>query len=504
MTALSTLEAYDLLRHCATLSERIARAEVDQLSRAGLEDEKVWLHQALERVEPLLPVIEEMLRRCRELPELAPAREDHAQVVQGAWVDALERLVGALTHHAGSRAPILETLFPHLKLPPLRRASPEVVRAYAADLERRSRLGYVKRIFAGPDFAFVEPLVLAVFERIAEWEACFEPGSLTEEEAAPLRDELAALTATVERQMRQARLLAEASLCPVEGAFEASGIGGRPRRRVGAVEIETPPGLDPEPEDDGVSLVEALGWGGSSRADEVPRGEAADVSDAGPDAERDPEPAPSADAGEVPRQGEADAASDTTPGETAHADMAGPSASPDDGDVAEANVPQAQPDAASTEGAEFSEKASATPSSQAPSAAPASAPSASNEAGARRKKAGRKAKASASRKAAAAGPTPAPADAAGVASTEGSVAPTSGAGTDASNTAPDELGTGAEARTAEATSATADASAAESAQMPSEQGSVQAAEANSPRAVTSRRSRRGRTRAAPVPAPADD
>ena len=96
----------------------------------------------------------------------------------------------------------------------------------------------MKRIFGQPEYDFVEPLVLAVFETLERWESCFRPSEMPEEVAIPLREELAAAAYRVERTMRQAKLLAEAALTPIDDAFDASGIGARVRRRIGTVETE--------------------------------------------------------------------------------------------------------------------------------------------------------------------------------------------------------------------------------------------------------------------------
>lgn len=313
MNPLSTLEAYDLLRHCGRLSDRLDRAEAEHHSRAGLEVEKRWLSEAAALVRAQLDGVDALLARARELPELDVVREDYSEEVQDAWVDALERLHAGLLLHAGSRSPILETLFPHLKFPNLRRASAEGVRAYAADFDRRSRLGYVKRILGQPDFAFAEPLAMEIPATIERWESCFRPSEMSEEDAIPLREELAEAAYRVERFMRQGRLLAEAALLPLEGAFDSTGIGRWPRRRIGSVGTEAPEALDGAPHDDGVPLAEALDWGTSRDApgDDGTRASATDQrhdaissetisDDVEDEASSDPELEPSApDASEV-------------------------------------------------------------------------------------------------------------------------------------------------------------------------------------------------------------
>ena len=102
MNPLSTLEAYDLLRHCGRLSDRLDRAEAEHHSRAGLEVEKRWLSEAAALVRAQLDGVDALLARARELPELDVVREDYSEEVQDAWVDALERLHAGLLLHAGS------------------------------------------------------------------------------------------------------------------------------------------------------------------------------------------------------------------------------------------------------------------------------------------------------------------------------------------------------------------------------------------------------------------
>ncbi|MCI0670640.1 MAG: hypothetical protein L0Y64_09280, partial [Myxococcaceae bacterium] len=237
----------------------LAQAEVTQVSRSGLEREKVWLSEALALLLAARACVSDLLERARELPELGEVREDYSVELQGRWVDCLEKVHAGITFHAGSRAPILEALFPHQKFPALRKSSAEGVLAYAAEFDRRSRLGYAKRIFGQADYAFLLPTVLEVPAAVRRWEACFEPSSMTEEQAAPIRAELVETASRVDRVMRQARLLAEAALLPVEGAFEESGVGARPRRRVGSVMTEAIVPVEGEIVDDGVSLAEALG-----------------------------------------------------------------------------------------------------------------------------------------------------------------------------------------------------------------------------------------------------
>jgi hypothetical protein len=230
---LSTLEAYDLVRFAEVFDARLATAEELLASRTGLEREKEWLTTALSLVRAERAPAASILERVRDLPELDEVREEYAAIQQNLWVDALEKLHAGITFCSGSRAPVIEALFPHLKFPQLRRASREAVQEFTAAYERRLKSAYVSRILAREDFAFVHPVVSQVATAYAIWQSCFQPSQLPEERAIPLRQELIALGKRLDVALRQARLLAEAALVPIPEAFESAGLSARPRKRSG-------------------------------------------------------------------------------------------------------------------------------------------------------------------------------------------------------------------------------------------------------------------------------
>ena len=229
---MDALEAYEMVKHAELLHARLvaAREAVARARRLGGR-EKDWLTVAGD----LLGVEQEELRRVvestRMLPELMEVRLEFAGALQQRWVDALEKLVAGVTFHAGSRAPLLEALLPHVKFPNLRKANREAVAAYQAELERRLKLSYVQRMFAEPAWAFAPPCVEAVRAAFAEWQSSFSTDSLDEEAAAPLRSALCALGERLAVLSAQARLLAEAALLPIRGAFEEHALDARPRKR---------------------------------------------------------------------------------------------------------------------------------------------------------------------------------------------------------------------------------------------------------------------------------
>jgi hypothetical protein len=233
-------EAYDLLAHSELVLERLSAA-TPIVQRPGMEAEQRWLDEAAKRVDLAREGIAVVMERAVRLPELESLREEQAAVLQEAWVDVVERLLAGITFHAGSRAPVIEALIPpKVKLPALRRARREISEKFAAELDRRLNGAYVTRIFAQPGFEFAAAVVAQIKEARERWLACFSLEPLCDEESRALRLELTAAARRLDGPMRQARLLAEAALIPVVGAFEESGLGAKPKRR--AARATTPEG----------------------------------------------------------------------------------------------------------------------------------------------------------------------------------------------------------------------------------------------------------------------
>ncbi|MHB8876407.1 MAG: hypothetical protein ACYC8T_22160 [Myxococcaceae bacterium] len=230
MTALTPLEAYDLIFHSAQLQDRLSAALATLSKKQGLKREKEWLSGTVELLHASREGLPALVEKSLRLPELAGVREEHAATLQGLWVDALERLLAGITFHAGSRAPLIEALFPRQKLPALRRAKPEVVDGYAAELEKRIAGGYAKRMLAQETFAFALPVIEEVRAAFAPWKASFSGEELPGEEAEAVRAELATAAKKLEVPIRQAKLISEAALTPVNGAYETSGIGLKLRK----------------------------------------------------------------------------------------------------------------------------------------------------------------------------------------------------------------------------------------------------------------------------------
>lgn len=231
--SLSTLEAYDLIRFAEAFEARLAAADELLSGREGLEPEKAWLATAIQLVVTERKPSSELIARVKDLPELEEAREEFAFEQQNRWVDAMEKLHAGITFCASSRSPVIDALFPHLKFPQLRRAPRELVAEYVTSYERRLKSSYVTRILANDDFAFVRPVLEKVTQAHAAWVASLEPLDIPEEQARPLREELVALGKRLDVAVRQARLLAEAAFVPVPGAFDATGLAAKPKKRPG-------------------------------------------------------------------------------------------------------------------------------------------------------------------------------------------------------------------------------------------------------------------------------
>jgi hypothetical protein len=231
MTTPSLLDAYDTVAHSEVLLLRLTTAFAELSRKQGLKDEKDWLELAINRVNAAREGLGDLLSRVMRLPEMEPAREEHARALQAAAVDAVERLQAGITFHAGARAPLLEALYGRLKLPVLRRADREDFEKFCTDFDKRLNSGYAKRMFAEPTLAVLADALVQTRSSFTAWRASFTGEPLAESEARALRDELDACARRLELPMRQARLLAEAALCPLKDYFESTNIAQRPRKR---------------------------------------------------------------------------------------------------------------------------------------------------------------------------------------------------------------------------------------------------------------------------------
>lgn len=227
------IEAFDTLVHAEATLGRLREAQ-KRIARKQLEEEKQWLQTAVDRLTAALTPLEGLAMKSAQLPELEAVRGDLAKSLQNAAIDAVERLQAGITFHGGPRAPVLEELFAPYKLAPLRRAAKDEFEKFTGSFGKRLRTQYVKRILSGDDYAPVQPAVAAVTGAFDAWRAAFAPEPLPEAEADKLRAQLTVAADTLAQPLHQARLLAEAALVSVDGAFAELGLAAKPKKRAAA------------------------------------------------------------------------------------------------------------------------------------------------------------------------------------------------------------------------------------------------------------------------------
>jgi hypothetical protein len=227
----SALESWDAVAFTSLVEQRLAAASARLGKARGLSVEKVWLESAVALVAATRAAHGELLEKALRLPELEVVRAERAGQLQEAAVEAVERLQAGITFHAGSRAPLLDSLFAKLKLPALRKADAKTFEKFCVDFEKRLVTQYAKRQFVTPALEFAAPVLEQVASGFAAWRASFAVEPWGETEVAELGTALAAAAAEVKLPLQQARLLAEAALLPLEGAFEESGLGLKVKKR---------------------------------------------------------------------------------------------------------------------------------------------------------------------------------------------------------------------------------------------------------------------------------
>lgn len=259
MTMTSLLDSFDTVSHSEQLLLRLESATAELSKKQGLKEEKAWLDTAMQRVATARAGIGDLLTRVLRLPELESLREEHARTLQGAAVDAVERLHAGITFAAGSRAPIIEALYGKLKLPVLRRCDREDFEKFCVDFEKRLNTSYAKRMFGDASFQLVIPALSQLQLAFTTWRGVFSDQTLSDTDAQALRDELDAVSRRLELPCRQARLLAEAALTPLKELLENSGISHKPKRRSKAVEADDDASLlDEEPVDPSIPSAAEL------------------------------------------------------------------------------------------------------------------------------------------------------------------------------------------------------------------------------------------------------
>lgn len=242
------LESYDAVAFTSALDERLTAATARLAKVRGLGDEKAWLELAAARLAQTRAPLLELLQKAARLPELEPVRAAQRLELQGLAIDAVERLQAGITFHTGSRMPLLDSLFGKLKFAALRRADAGEFEKFCADFDKRLNTQYAKRLLVTPAFEFAVPVLEQLRASFAACRASTSPEPLPQAEALALGDALREAATQLELPLRQVRLLAEAALAPVAGAYDASGLGGKPKKRAvkAAPKVEDAPAAEPE------------------------------------------------------------------------------------------------------------------------------------------------------------------------------------------------------------------------------------------------------------------
>lgn len=233
----TVLEAWDLLRFLDQYGEKLDGAAAELATRTERVRENAWMRSGYELLDELKERAAPVLEKMRALPEMTAAREEHATSLIGPFVDLLEKLLAGITFHFGSRAPVIEALYPHTKLSSLRRATLEELRSFYNDFERRQKSSYVERMFAQEDFSFAREVIAKVNAAHAEIVKSSEVPALSEEELAVIAGEALALASEVELRLGQIRFLAEAALLPIDGAFAGAGLAIKMKKRPAAPKV---------------------------------------------------------------------------------------------------------------------------------------------------------------------------------------------------------------------------------------------------------------------------
>ncbi|MBK7862033.1 MAG: hypothetical protein IPJ65_26120 [Archangiaceae bacterium] len=248
------IEAFDTVVFAEGLLGRLKDAQ-KLIARKQLPDEKQWLATAVERLAAAVGPLEGLAVKSAQLPELEPVRGDLAKSLQHGAIDAVERLQAGITFVGGPRAPVLEELFGPYKLPPLRRAAREEFEKFIGSFNKRLKAQYTKRILAGDEFAPVQPALAQLAAAFDAWKNAFSPEPLPEAEADKLRAQLTVAADALVEPMHQARLLAEAALISVDGAFAETGLAAKPKKR--SAPKAAAPEVEPQPETDEEVAAEA-------------------------------------------------------------------------------------------------------------------------------------------------------------------------------------------------------------------------------------------------------
>ncbi len=229
----SFVDAFDCVAYGEVLEQRLKSASTALANREDAVSEQAWLDAARQQVARAREGTDKLLTRVLRLPELELVRTERGRALQGAVVDALEELHGAINAAGGPRSPLFEVLYSNVKVASMRRSNREDFEKACGDFEKRLGSSYARRMIADEAYASLQPALLHLRSALGDWRWVFASAPLADDEAELLRAELDAAARRLELPTRQARLLAEAALLPF-GDLDGSPLRAvldKPKRR---------------------------------------------------------------------------------------------------------------------------------------------------------------------------------------------------------------------------------------------------------------------------------
>lgn len=220
------IDAFELIVEADQLAPRLEAAATALAQLEGLDEEQGWLAAARARLAGVGAADHRgLLDRALRLVELEGLKGgERGKALQAAVADEVERLQAGIVLAGGARSPLLDTLFLNLKVPALRKCGRAELDRFCAELERRLASTYAQRMLATERHLSVVPLVASLAAAVATWRAVFIDPPPAAEDAERLGAALMAAGASVERAVRQARLLAQAALLPAGEQLDAAGV----------------------------------------------------------------------------------------------------------------------------------------------------------------------------------------------------------------------------------------------------------------------------------------
>ncbi|MEL7368912.1 MAG: hypothetical protein AAFN74_08380 [Myxococcota bacterium] len=130
----------------ASIAAEIESVKADLDGLSDVDDERRWLADARNRLEPFISSWPELEDRVLALPDLAALRMKRFKTRREMFAAAVVHLQDILIEHAGPISPLAEFLFRDIKIPTIARAKPPALQQVWTDLEKRLNSSYGIRL----------------------------------------------------------------------------------------------------------------------------------------------------------------------------------------------------------------------------------------------------------------------------------------------------------------------------------------------------------------------